>query len=790
MTILKKLFWILSKNWPVILMLAIVFIFFWKVFIQGKIPMPGDFVVGVYYPWLDYKWGFPAGVPVKNPITTDVPSFMYPMQTFAMQQLRQLKMPLWNPLILAGTPLLANFQSAPFSPTSFVYAFLNDANAWTAQVILQHILAAIFTYILLRNWKVSKFGSVVGGVIFAFSGFNMLWSQWNGHTLAAAFIPLILYFQDKYIKTRKLTFAAGLGIALALQVYSGYPQVLIYTALAMGLLLLCSVPKKKYKSFLIITAVLGVFSLLGLGMSSVQILPGAELLSLSQREVEPHPFEWAFLPWSKVITFLAPDYFGNHATKNYWGPQDYTSNTGFVGIVAIVFAIASLYKKFSQKKYILLLAFASLVLAFPTPISVFLWKSGLLGLQAASAHRSLVLFNLAIALLASFGVDYLVSKQIVKVKRFIIISSLILLGYLGYSFYQYSQLLSPKYLVGIKNLIFPFGVLLVVTILLFLMKRLVLIRKQIVFLIFILMCFELYRFHWKFSPFTSRELIFPPTPVLEFLQRQEKPFRVTGSKVIPINMRMPYGLESLEGYDAVYPLRIAKFLAALNGGKVGTDPLGRYGTVDHDTSKLLDLINTKYYLALKVDNKNNPDINGNIHSRFQDDRFSIAFEDKTTVVLESKSVMPRAFMLYEWKNIENDNQLLENLIDPKFDFENIALVEHPLEFESSSEANNSVSFSSYETDGYEIEVETPKKGLLFISDSYYPGWKAYMDDQAVDIIRTDYAFRGVIVPEGKHTIRFEYRPDSFRQGIIISGLSLVAIIFLTISGFKKRRGLY
>src|SRR3989344_4947534 len=108
------------------------------------------------------------------------------------------------------------------------------------------------------------------------------------------------------------------------------------------------------------------------------------------------------------------------------------------------------------------------------------------------------------------------------------------------------------------------------------------------------MCLELFRFGWKFTPFSPRHIVFPQTPILDFLMSQEKPVRVTGSNVIPVNMRMPYGLESLEGYDAVYPLRIAQLLAALNGGRSGTDPLGRYGTVDDDTSRLLDLINTKY----------------------------------------------------------------------------------------------------------------------------------------------------------------------------------------------------
>ena len=357
---LKKL---LFKSSPLFIILAAVLVFFWPVWLQNKVPLPGDFVVGVYFPWLDYKWGYEVVVPVKNPIMADVVSFTYPVQTLAVDLLKKGEWPLWNPYILGGTPLLANFQSAPFSPTNFVYSLFDKLTGWSIQIILQHVLAAIFTFILLRHWKVSKFGSIFGGLIFAFSGFNLLWSQWSGHALAAAFIPLLLFFEDKWLSTRKIRFGIGISVVLTLQILSGYPQVIFYTVIAMGLLWVFRIIGDK--KWVVKTLLLGGFGVLGLGLAAFQILPGTELLSLSQREVEPHPFEWAFFPWSKVITFLAPDYFGNHATQNYWGPQDYTSNTGFVGVVAIVLAGLSLilWRKVLPIQFAILLLIISFLFA-------------------------------------------------------------------------------------------------------------------------------------------------------------------------------------------------------------------------------------------------------------------------------------------------------------------------------------------------------------------------------------------------------------------------------------------
>lgn len=787
----RKFLRLFSSGWPVFLVIFITLIFFWKVTIKNEVPIPGDFVVGVYYPWLDYKWGYAVGVPVKNPLTTDVVSFTYPMQTLAIDLLKKWQAPLWNPLILAGSPLLANFQSAPFSPTNFVYFLFDKLSAWSLQIILQHVLAAFFTYILLRHWKVSKVGSLLGGLIFAFSGFNLIWSQWNGHTLAAAFIPLILFFEDRYLLNGRWFDGIGISLSFALLFLSGYPQVAMYLLIAVVLLWIVRIWKDK--KWFTKTVTISIFFILGIGIAAFQILPGAELLSLSQRAVEPHPFEWAFLPWSKIITFFAPDYFGNHSTQNYWGPQDYTSNTGFVGVVATIFSLIAvkLIKKRTEVLYCFIVMIVSLMFAFPTPISIYLWESGLLGLNAASAHRSLVLFNLAVGLLAGFGVDAFLKKK-VKMAFPLFIPFMILIVFLAYA------LLSPgeeivrgidKYKVALRNLIFPGAVFVASAIMLWISKaRSERMKKVTIYLILAMTVFELFRFGWKFTPFSPRYIVFPTTPVIEFLQKQEKPVRVTGSRVIPINMRMPYELESLEGYDAVYPLRISQFIAAINSGKSGTDPVGRYGTVDNITSPLMDLVNTKYYLAIKRNAKGDPDPNGKIPDIFDPRRFKVAFEDKSVAVLESKSVLPRAFMVYDWEVEANDRAILDKLLSKDFPLSRKIIIEEPLLIgHTNPKVTGEVRYSSYQQQESIINVNTQTSGLLFVSDTWYPGWKAYVDGAETKIYRADFAFRAVPIPAGTHEVQMIYRPDFFYSGLKISGLSAFFLLVYFLGKYKWGR---
>lgn len=796
------------KAFPFIALLVITLFFFHPVYREGKVPLPGDFVVGVYYPWLDYKWGYEVGVPVKNPMTTDVVSFTYPMQMLAVDLLKKGELPLWNPYILAGTPLLANFQSAPFSPTNFVYFFFDKLTGWSIQIMLQHILAAAFTYLLLRHWNVSGLGSIFGGIAFAFSGFNLLWSQWNGHALAASFIPLLLFLEDKLLLTKRLVFGAGVSVVLAFQVLSGYPQVMIYSFIAISLLWLFR--WEKSVDWVKKTLLLGLFSLLGLGLAAFQILPGAELLSLSQRQLEPHPFEWAFLPFVKVITFFAPDYFGNHATQNYWGPQDYTSNTGFVGVVGGVLAALAfnLARKKREVLFGVVLLVIALILSFPTPVSIFLWESGFLGFNAASAHRALILFNLAVALLVGFGVDYLINTRKPTIRWTFLIPGVVVFGFGIYALISFflSQTSPdvfpptirgiPKYIVALRNLVIPTGLLVASGVIIwFVHQKSITIKKIGLGILFLFMVFELFRFGWKFTPFSPRRIVFPTTPILEFLMQHKKPVRVTGSRVIPINMRMPYKLESLEGYDAVYPLVMSQFIAAINSQRSGTDPVGRYGTIDNITSPLMDLVNTKYYLTIKRDEKNNPSPTGAIPAYFDPQSFKLAFEDKSVAVLESKTVLPRAFMVYDWDVVDDDNKILDELLNPQFPLNTKIILEEEPNIEKVEKAVYAtvVDYKKYADQESVIRVNTPMSGLLFVSDTFYPGWKAYVDGEDSKIFRANFAFRAIQVTAGEHEVRLEYRPDSFYNGLKISVLSLIGLFFLLlVSNFvgKNRAKVY
>lgn len=770
-----------KKYWQYFLLSFFIFAFFYKYFLFGLVPFPGDFVVGIYYPWLDYKWGTVTGVPVKNPILADVPSFIYPMQTLAVSLIKQGVWPLWNPYILGGAPLMANFQSAAFSPLNLVYFVFNTIDAWSIQIMLQHFLAALFTYFLLRHWKVSGLGAVFGGIVYAFSGFNMIWSQWSGHAFAAAFIPLILLFSDQILTRKNKYVGIGLSLAFALQIFAGYPQVIIYTAVATGLLWIFRLQKK----YLAPTFKLAIFFGLGFGLSAIQLLPGAELMLQSAWARDPHPRQWAFLPFIKTITFIAPDFFGNHSTANYWGPQDYTSNTGFVGVVGFVFATAALQKIRSNRfvLYLVSLLITALLLVYETPISIFLWQENILGMNAASAHRGLVLFNLSAALLAGFGLD------IFKNSKFKIINlALTALMLFVYAAYAYFGLEGANQAVALRNLVFP-SLIFVILFGLILFGCLGYKDKKLaelsVLLVFLLMTFELYRFGWKFVSFAKRDYLFPKTPIISYLQSRPQPFRISLGDTIPVNLHMNYGLETLAGYETIRPAKSARFLAVLNKNSARAVPAKRYGIIDSESSNLLSLANTKYFLTLKRNNKGQPDPDGDLPQKYKTDRFEKVFEDGSVAILLNRQALPRAKMFYNWEVYKNEQEILEAMVDPKFDFSNKLILLQQPNVPVVSNSKSEVEYLEYKNQYSKIRVETDKAGMLFISESYYPGWNAYLDGRKVQLYQADYAFRAVKVPSGRHTVEFRYMPDSFRYGRVLSSISLLVLVALTVFSYTK-----
>lgn len=783
----KRLLNFLTKFYPYLFFVILIVIFFWKSFILGQVPLPADLVVGAYFPWLDYKWGYDVGVPVKNLITSDVVSVIYPLRIYALELLSREESILWNPLMFGGYPLLANFQLGLLFPTIILYSIFSNASAWTTQIILQPLFAMVTSFVFLRHFRISKASSILGSVVYAFSGFNMIWMEWGAHSMTSAFIPLILYVIANFIESRKIKWGILLSLFITLQIFSGYPQLLIYTAFA-SILFILIVYWGKFSLNDIFWLIF--YSTLGVLVSSVQLIPSLELLKESQRVNENLSYDLIYLPWQNWISFFAPDFYGNHATGNFWGIGNYTNNVGYSGIIPLLLSLVALcsFKKNNLVKLFVILFVVSLIFSFPFPWTKYLYSLNLPGIGASSLTRILILTNLAVAYLSAIGLELLSKKIKTKVLFVSFMPILVLMCQIIYSYIMFKNG-SQNYLIGFRNLFFP----LVYSFISFLLILVVYWKPKFSNVVLISIIFlsiaELFRFGWKYTPFSKPSLIFPSTPITNFLVKDKTLFRAHYVDVIPMNMWSAYGLQSVSGYDALYPLSIAKYIAVTNSDSVLSNPLNRHGSINNLNSKLFNLSNNKYVLAMKKNDKNEPSINGVISEKYNSKQFTKIFDDRSVAVLENKEVLPRIFFVSDWKIEKDDEKTLSLLLDPVFDLKNKIVISDDFNdfVQSEKIPKYEISNVMYQSGKVSFDLNSDTDGFIFLSDTYYLGWRSFVDGNEVKIFKADFAFRAIPVTKGSHNILFIYDPISFRIGKLVSGLSLFLLLLIFIYGYKKNR---
>lgn len=760
---------------------VVTLIFFYKI-LFGLIPLPTDLIVGAYYPWLSYKWeNYNIGVPVHNPKLSDAVSLYYPFKSLAADFERKGELPLWNPYIFGGYPLFANVQAGLFFPTMIFYLLFSSPIAWTLQVMSQPFFASFFMYLLLRHFGLKKLPGIFGSIAYGFGGFTILWMQWNTQATTSMFLPILILLEDRYLTSKSLRWGASLSIFIALQILAGYLPIIPLTLIGMAMWYLFR--SKKYISDLKIL----LFIILGLSLSAIFLLPVFELINISQRTVETLGGSSPFVSLKNFITAIAPDFFGNDATGNFWGSGDHMDFTLYSGATTLIFALLGikyLWNKI-QVKFAISLFLIVLVITIANPLSAFLYKLGVWGGNSITMNRANFLINFSLSILGAYGISLIkISYLKLSLKLgigFLVIPSIIIAALL------YSET-SPHINISLRNLVLPVLLITTVLFLIFLLKKFNFFRSISAYIFVLILIIELFRNGWKFNTFSSVNFIYPNTPITEFLEKFPNDRFVAENDVIPANMWIPFKLSSITGYDGIYPLSAAQLLATANSGKSDTPPQPRWGILENFDSKILDETNTRFIVAVKRDNSGKVSEDGQISNKLKMPKYKEVFSDKGVIVLENTQALPRTYLT---KNVikSSDKEALKLMIDKSFPISTTSIADFKWSSSSSEDLKSDLRYKQITNSRVLINTTSNIEAFLVILDSFYPGWKVFIDGQESIIHKTNYNFRGIMLPRGTHTVEFIYTPESLKYGIIISGVSLTVIFaLLIIPGFigKKR----
>src|SRR5215467_14675826 len=174
-------------------------------------------------------WGYYAGEHSDYPYDRRDPTDMYVTRDyFVVQAYRDGELPLWNPYTMAGHPIYADGVTRLFSPALLLYAFLDVPLGYTVGRLFELGCGALFLYWFLVAIGVRAQAALFGALVFAFSSHSMLHLVGLGWWGGLMWMPLILLMVDLALRRESLAWATGAGIALAVQIYSGYMANEIY----------------------------------------------------------------------------------------------------------------------------------------------------------------------------------------------------------------------------------------------------------------------------------------------------------------------------------------------------------------------------------------------------------------------------------------------------------------------------------------------------------------------------------------------------------------------------------
>ncbi|NQT94996.1 MAG: hypothetical protein HQ572_00955, partial [Candidatus Omnitrophica bacterium] len=168
-------------------------------------------------------------------VRRDIARIFYPTRNFVAQELQAGRIPLWNPYIFCGIPLLANIHSSVFYPLSVIYYFMDVAKGLSLFIIFHIFLSGLFMYLFMKSLNISKSGSFLAGFSFAFSGYIMATINLMSVLCSVAWFPLVMLLFIKGIKEQKTTFSIWLGIVLVLMFLAGGPTITMATLAIMFL---------------------------------------------------------------------------------------------------------------------------------------------------------------------------------------------------------------------------------------------------------------------------------------------------------------------------------------------------------------------------------------------------------------------------------------------------------------------------------------------------------------------------------------------------------------------------
>lgn len=712
----------LFKLVPLVAIFVVVAVFFWKLF----------------YPDLSIFVTPDFG-------QSDLFQLNYPAKYSLYQALQDNSLPLWNKYIGTGFPQLAEGQIGTFNLINlFLYKFFPFVVALNLGYISIYFVSALGAFVYLKFLKISHLPAFMSAILFAFSGFFITHMSHINLIQASSYLPWLFLLMHSYIQQKKPIYLLLLLLVLAQQFFSGFPQITFISLCGLLLLYVFNLQGQWKKPTTYILPIVAI--LLFLGLVAIQLLPSKEFLDISSRKdgfLLSAATEYSF-PWKHFIGFVKPDYFGTPQNGTYpvftkFDGSIYWENTGYIGLIPLALVLIALFKKKKTKDhkfYIILLFVAALLMTGKHSPLYFIYSFTPFNFFRVPS-RYILLFVWALTILSAYGFEY----GIQLVKRFLSDNAV----------------------------------------------------KVVRLLVVVVALSQIPAYGHAYNPMGSAAT-WLKEPQLSSQLSEDQRFYTLGSGLFWNNVFLKEGWKDTSPYLEMHNYAKPNLNIVFGKPSFQVYPIlttNRYSVMESIMEHNIPLNGESKTFSLLKSGEQVMRMNGidRIIASFKHDELKevdhIKVGKEQIFLYSLTKPLPRAYVVYDYAHVETIQEFSTQISDSNFDPGKKVFLEKKLpNFTATKPTKEPIVKILNETQQLlKMQVNSDKDGILVLTDLFYPGWEARVDDKKTEIYAANVAQRAILLPMGDHTVEFEYTSSVFITGAYISIIMHIFIIALIFVGF-------
>jgi hypothetical protein len=694
----------------------------------------------------------------------DLVSFFFPIHRFAAEEVSSGRLPFWNPTLYSGAPHLANFQTATLYPPNLIAYLLSNPFSYAALerlALLHYLVASVGVYWLARAIGASRPGSVLAGGMFAYSGFMVAHLGHYSMLSTAAWSSFVYAAIVGVVRLQSWPIALAGAVALTLAILGGHQPILLMTLTLAAVLAVFELWRSadypgpdsllaavREPAMVKTVARLGFMALVALMLAAPALGPALQMTGYTVRSGLSYDAasEFSVEPIA-LLHLVLPTVFGSNPT-DYWGPFSNTEMWGYTGVLGLGLALFGLLVWPSRTRvFWAVTAVVSLLFLLGPFAPVHGWAYAFVpGYdQIRGAGRGYMFVNLAVALLAGFGLSALELRrerwfpgQEVLIRRaFIGLAGalVIVVGFVAPLFaVQVLGVNDPgnRPVIALNNVFMLVIWLSLGLAVIGLIQRRSIGRGLLVIVVASVVLLDIFHATGPFNPTTEPILSgFEHEETVAFLRAEAEandPFRIEAmSPRWQPDLARVERLEDIGGL--VDPLALQSYESFLRDAR------------SNRQSEIYQSLNVRFVVT---------DADGDSPG----EGFTIVHQANSGIIVwEADAWMPRA-------RVEQSDATVTTTRDT--------------------------------TDRIVIDVsDAGTAGRLIVSQVNYPGWSAVVDGNNVGVETYNGALQSIELPAGATQVEMTFRPDYWTLWVIIAagGAALwLAAVVLTVLQAGRRRG--